>query len=123
MNTESVHCCGEILKRGYLLKKSGVLKKWKLGYFVLEKNRLCCYGTEKEWIEGAPKEVIFFNNISVYILNIPSHPRYCIKIVKRIRSNKIVSRTTHFLCCLCEEERNKWLYEILYAKATTLLSW
>lgn len=123
MNIESVYCCGEIFKCGYLFKKSGVLKKWKFGYFVFEKNCLCCYGIEKEWIEGVFKEVIFFNNILVYILNILSYFRYCIKIVKRICFNKIVFCIIYFLCCLCEEERNKWLYEILYVKVIILLSW
>ena len=123
MNTESKHCRGEILKHGYLCKKSGVLKKWKLGYFVLGKDCLCCYHNEKEWEEGVPKDIIFFNDISVYILDIlDSQPRYCIKIVKKTRSNKMVHRKTHLFCCFCEEERNKWLSEILYAKATTLIS-
>lgn len=122
MNTESKHCCGEILKHGYLRKKSGVLKKWKLGYFALGKDCLSCYHNEKEWEEGIPKEIIFFNDISVYILDIlDTRPRYCIKIVKKTHSNKMVHRKTHLFCCFCEEERNKWLSEILYAKAITFI--
>lgn len=122
MNTESKHCCGEILKHGYLRKKSGVLKKWKLGYFALGKDCLSCYHNEKEWEEGIPKEIIFFNDISVYILDIlDTQPRYCIKIVKKTHSNKMVHRKTHLFSCFCEEERNKWLSEILYAKAITFI--
>lgn len=121
MNTESKRY-GEILKHGYLRKKSGVLKKWKLGYFALGKDCLCCYHNEKEWEEGIPKEIIFFNDISVYILDImDTQPRYCIKIVKKTHSNKMVHRKTHLFCSFCEEERNKWLSEILYAKAITFI--
>ena len=122
MKRANDHHSPEILKHGYLLKKSRIPKKWKLGYFVLNKDCLCHYQTEKEWKENVLKEVIFFNDISVYIDELPDKKtKYCIKIVKKLQSNKIARSRTFLLCCFSEEERNEWLSEILYAKATTLV--
>lgn len=121
MNFSSEHRSGDILKQGYLLKKGRVSKRWKLGYFVLSKECLCYYQMESEWKENKPKELIFFNDMSLYIDNVPDkETKYCIKIVRKSMSNKIASRT-YLLCCFSEEERNKWLSEILYAKATALV--
>ena len=122
MKRANDHHSSEILKHGYLLKKSKIPKKWKLGYFVLSKDCLCYYRNEKEWKENVLKEVIFFNDISVYIDELPDKKtKYCIKIVKKLQSNKIVRSQTFLLCCFSEEERNEWLSEILYAKATALV--
>lgn len=122
MKRANDHHSSEILKHGYLLKKSRIPKKWKLGYFVLNKDCLCYYRNEKDWKENALKEVIFFNDISVYIDELPDKKtKYCIKIVKKLQSNKIVRSRTFLLGCFSEEERNEWLSEILYAKATALV--
>ena len=45
-----------ILKCGYLLKKSEVLKKWNLRYFVLSRECLCYYQNEEESRTGVPTE-------------------------------------------------------------------
>ncbi|KAL9959446.1 hypothetical protein ACROYT_G032771 [Oculina patagonica] len=110
------------LKDGYLLKQSEVLKQWHRRYFVLSKECLCYYRTEKESLEDAPKEVIFFNDMSLYIDELPDkHIKYCLRIVKRSLSPKIPART-FLLCCFSELERNEWLTQILQAKAMALVS-
>ncbi len=110
-----------VLKHGYLLKQSEVLKQWHLRYFVLSKECLCYYRTEKESLENAPKEVIFFNDMSLYIDELPEkQTKYCLKLVKRSLSSKITART-FFLCCFSEHERNEWLSQILQAKAIALV--
>ena len=112
---------GRALKHGYLLKQSEVLKQWHLRYFVLSKECLCYYRTEKESLESAPKEVIFFNDMSLYIDELPDkQTKYCLKLVKRSLSPKITTRT-FFLCCFSEHERNEWLSQILQAKAIALV--
>jgi len=112
---------GNVLKRGYLLKQSEVLKQWHLRYFVLSKECLCYYRTEQESKENAPKELIFFNDISLYIDELPDkQTKYCIKIVKKSLSPKLATRTV-FLCCFSEHERNEWLSQILHAKAIALV--
>jgi len=112
---------GNVLKRGYLLKQSEVLKQWHLRYFVLSKECLCYYRTEQESKENAPKELIFFNDISLYIDELPDkQTKYCIKIVKKSLSPKLATRTL-FLCCFSEHERNEWLSQILHAKAIALV--
>ena len=112
---------GRTLKHGYLLKQSEVLKQWHLRYFVLSKECLCYYRTEKESLESAPKEVIFFNDMSLYIDELPDkQTKYCLKLVKRSLSAKITART-FFLCCFSEHERNEWLSQILQAKAIALV--
>ncbi|KAJ7377567.1 hypothetical protein OS493_028125 [Desmophyllum pertusum] len=112
---------GRVLKQGYLLKQSEVLKQWHLRYFVLTKECLCYYRTEKESLEHAPKEVIFFNDMSLYIDEIPDkQTKYCLRLVKRSLSPKITART-FFLCCFSEPERNEWLSQILHAKAIALV--
>ena len=112
---------GRTLKHGYLLKQSEVLKQWHLRYFVLSKECLCYYRTEKESLESAPKEVIFFNDMSLYIDELPDkQTKYCLKLVKRSLSPKITART-FFLCCFSEHERNEWLSQILQAKAIALV--
>ena len=112
---------GNVLKRGYLLKQSEVLKQWHLRYFVLSKECLCYYRTEQESKENAPKELIFFNDISLYIDELPDkQTKYCIKIVKKSLSPKLATRTI-FLCCFSEHERNEWLSQILHAKAIALV--
>jgi len=109
------------LKHGYLLKQSEVLKQWHLRYFVLSKECLCYYRTEKESLESAPKEVIFFNDMSLYIDELADkQTKYCLKLVKRSLSPKIATRT-FFLCCFSEHERNEWLSQILQAKAIALV--
>ena len=110
-----------ILKQGYLLKKSELLKTWNLRYFVLSKECLCYYRNEQESKTDAPKELIFFNDISLYIEELPDkHTKYCLKIVKKSLSPKTASRT-YLLCCFSEEERNEWLSQILLAKAMALV--
>ena len=112
---------GKTLKHGYLLKQSEVLKQWHLRYFVLSKECLCYYRTEKESLESAPKEVIFFNDMSLYIDELQDkQTKYCLKLVKRSLSAKITART-FFLCCFSEHERNEWLSQILQAKAIALV--
>ena len=112
---------GRTLKHGYLLKQSEVLKQWHLRYFVLSKECLCYYRTQKESLESAPKEVIFFNDMSLYIDELPDkQTKYCLKLVKRSLSPKITART-FFLCCFSEHERNEWLSQILQAKAIALV--
>lgn len=112
---------GTTLKRGYLLKQSEVLKQWHLRYFVLSKECLCYYRTEKESLESAPKEVIFFNDMSLYVDELPDkQTKYCLKLVKRSLSPKITART-FFMCCFSEHERNEWLSQILQAKAIALV--
>ena len=110
-----------ILKQGYLLKKSELLKQWNLRYFVLSKECLCYYRNEQESKTDAPKEFIFFNDMSLYIEELPDkHTKYCLKIVKESLSPKTSSRT-YLLCCFSEEERNEWLSQILLAKAMALV--
>ena len=112
---------GKILKRGYLLKQSEVLKQWHLRYFVLSKECLCYYRNEQESKENAPKELIFFNDMSLYIDELPDkQTKYCLKIVKKSLSPKVASRMI-FLCCFSEHERNEWLSQILHAKAISLV--
>ena len=104
----------------YLLKQIEVLKQWHRRYFVLSKECLCYYRTEKDSLEDAPKEVIFFNDMSLYIDELPDkQSKYCLRIVKRSLSSKIAART-FLLCCLSEVERNEWLTQILQAKAITI---
>lgn len=111
-----------ILKHGYLLKQSDLLKQWNLRYFVLSKECLCYYRTEKQSVEEVPKEVIFFNDMSLYIDELPDkQTKYCLKLVKRsVTAGKIANRTFH-LCCFSEHERNEWLSQILHAKAIALM--
>lgn len=110
------------IKQGYLLKQSQVLKKWHLRYFILSKECLCYYRTEKESLEDAPKEVIFFNDLSMYIDEFrDKQTKYCLRIVKRSFSAKIPART-FLLCSFSEDERNEWLTGILHAKAMTLVA-
>ena len=110
-----------ILKQGYLLKKSEVFKKWNLRYFILRKECLCYYQTEQESKENAPKELIFFNDMSLYIDELPDkQTKYCIRIVKKSVSHKTASRT-YLLCSFSEEERNEWMSEILHAKGIALV--
>ena len=112
-----------VLKHGYLLKQSEVLKQWHLRYFVLSKECLCYYRSEQEAREdqSAPKELIFFNDMSLYIDELPDkQTKYCLKIVKRSLSPKVPTRTV-LLCCFCEHERNEWLSQILHAKAFDLV--
>lgn len=109
------------LKQGYLLKQSEVLKQWHLRYFVLSKECLCYYRSEKESLEDAPKEVIFFNDMSLYIDELPDKKnKYCLKLVKRSLSSKIATRA-YFLRCFSQDERNEWLSQILQAKAMALV--
>ena len=110
-----------VLKHGYLLKQSEVLKQWHLRYFVLSKECLCYYRNEKESREDAPKELIFFNDLSLYIDELPDkQTKYCLKIVKKSLSPKMPTRTL-VLCCFSEHERNEWLSQILHAKAIALV--
>lgn len=111
-----------ILKHGYLLKQSDLLKQWNLRYFVLSKECLCYYKTEKQSVEDVPKEVIFFNDMSLYIDELSEkQTKYCLKLVKRsVSAGKIATRTFH-LCCFSEHERNEWLSQILHAKAIALV--
>ena len=113
---------GQILRAGYLLKQSrDVLKQWNRRYFVLSKECLCYYHTKEESLENAPKEVIFFNDMSLYIDELPDkQTKYCLRIVKHSLSPKITDRTI-FLCCSSQEERNDWLTQILHAKALALV--
>ena len=113
---------GQILRAGYLLKQSrDVLKQWHHRYFVLSKECLCYYHTKEESLETAPKEVIFFNDMSLYIDELPDkQTKYCLRIVKHSISPKITDRT-FLLCCSSQEERNDWLTQILHAKALALV--
>ena len=112
---------GKILKRGYLLKQSEVLKQWHLRYFILSKECLCYYRNEEDSQENEPKELIFFNDMSLYIDELPDkQTKYCLKIVKRSLSPKVASRMI-FLCCFSEYERNEWLSQMLHAKAISLV--
>ena len=113
---------GQILQAGYLFKQSrDVLKQWHRRYFVLSKECLCYYHTKEESLENAPKEVIFFNDMSLYIDELPDkQTKYCLRIVKRSLSPKITDRT-FLLCCSSQEERNNWLTQILHAKALALV--
>ena len=113
---------GQILQAGYLLKQSrDVLKQWNRRYFVLSKECLCYYHSEEESLASAPKEVIFFNDMSLYIDELPDkQTKYCLRIVKRSLSPKITDRT-FLLCCSSQEERNDWLTQILHAKALALV--
>ena len=104
----------------YLLKQIEVLKQWHRRYFVLSKKCLCYYRNEKDSLEDAPKEVIFFNDMSLYIDVLPDkQTKYCLRIVKRSLLSKIAART-FLLCCSSEVERNEWLTQILQAKAITI---
>ena len=110
-----------ILKQGYLLKKSELLRKWNLRYFVLSKECLCYYRNERDSKADTPKELIFFNDMSLYIEELPDkHTKYCLKIVKKSLSPKTASRT-YLLSCFSEEERDEWLSQILLAKAIALV--
>lgn len=110
-----------ILKCGYLLKKSDVLKKWNLRYFVLSRECLCYYQNEEESRTGVPKGLIFFNDMSVYIDELPDkRSKYCLKIVKKSLSPQRASRT-YLFSCFSERERDGWLAEILYATAEALV--
>lgn len=112
---------GNILKRGYLLKQSEVLKQWHLRYFILSKECLCYYRNEQESQENAPKELIFFNDMSLYIDELPDkQTKYYLKIVKKSLSPKVTSRMI-LLCCFSEHERNEWLSQMLHAKAISLV--
>jgi len=72
-------------------------------------------------MENAPKEVIFFNDMSLYIDELPDkQTKYCLRIVKHSLSPKITDRT-FLLCCSAQEERNDWLTQILHAKALALV--
>ena len=72
-------------------------------------------------MESAPKEVIFFNDMSLYVDELPDkQTKYCLKLVKRSLSPKITART-FFMCCFSEHERNEWLSQILQAKAIALV--
>lgn len=111
-----------ILKQGYLLKRSDVLKKWNIRYFVLTKECLCYYRSEQESKENAPKELIFFNDMSLYIDELrEKETKYCIKIVKRSLSHTVAASRIYTLCTFSEDERNEWLSQILLAKAMTLV--
>ena len=111
-----------ILKHGYLLKQSERLKQWHLRYFVLSKECLCYYRSEKESIDDTPKEVIFFNDMSLYIDELQEkQTKYCLKLVKRSLSPGKIATRTLFLCCFSEHERNEWLSQILQAKAIALV--
>ena len=120
--TEMKGANGHILQAGYLLKQSrDVLKQWHRRYFVLSKECLCYYRTKEESLENAPKEVIFFNDMSLYIDELPDkQTKYCLRIVKHSVSAKITDRT-FLLCCSSREERNDWLTQILHAKALALV--
>ena len=114
---------GSILKDGYLLKQSDVLRQWHLRYFVLSKECLCYYRTEQESITQLepPKGLIFFNDMSLYVEELPDkQTKYCLRIVKRSAVDQKTTRT-FYLCCFCEQERNEWLAQILQAKAIALV--
>ena len=97
------------LKQGYLLKQSEILKQWHLRYFVLSKE--------------APKEVIFFNDMSLYIdEQADKHTKYCLRLVKRSVSAGKIANRTFFLSCFSQDERNEWLSQILLAKAMALVA-
>ncbi|XP_032219817.1 pleckstrin homology domain-containing family A member 6 [Nematostella vectensis] len=117
---------GAVLKDGYLLKQGDMIKvQWHLRYFVLTRECLCYYRTEKESEKETPREVIFFNDMSLYIEEISDKQpktKYCIRIVKR----SVSGVRSILLSCFCEEERNEWLAQLLLAKAISLtrdLSW
>lgn len=111
------------LKQGYLMKQSEILKQWHLRYFVLSKECLCYYRTEAESLAEAPKEVIFFNDMSLYIDDrADKQTRYCLRLVKRsVSAGKIANRTL-LMCCFSQDERNEWLSQILLAKAMALVA-
>lgn len=111
-----------VLKDGYLLKQGDTIKiQWHLRYFVLTKECLCYYRTEKRSEHEVPRGVIFFNDMSLYVENIPcdkSKTKYCLKIVKRSTEN---SNRTLVLSTFSEDERNDWLAQLLLAKAIALV--
>ena len=110
-------------KQGYLLKQSEILKQWHLRYFVLSKECLCYYRTEAESLQEAPKEVIFFNDMSLYIEEqADKHTKYCLRLVKRSVSAGKIANRTFFLSCFSQDERNEWLSQILLAKAMALVA-
>lgn len=97
------------------------MKQWHFRYFVLSKECLCYYRTELESKCEGPKEIIFFNDMSVYVEDIPDkRTRYCLKIVKRFPTALKAPRSL-VICCLNEDERNAWLSNILQAKAISLV--
>ncbi|EDO48223.1 predicted protein [Nematostella vectensis] len=112
---------GPVLKNGYLLKQGDMIKlQWHLRYFVLTKECLCYYRTEKDSEIETPREVIYFNDMSLYIEEISEKQpktKYCLRLVKRSSST---SRSL-LLSCFSEEERNEWLAQILQAKAMSLV--
>lgn len=111
-----------ILKDGYLLKQGDVIKvQWHLRYFVLTKECLCYYKTEDDSDNEVPRGVIFFNDMSLFVDDVPcekSKTKYCLKIVKRSTN---ISNRTLVLSTFCEDERNDWLSQLLLAKAMALV--
>ena len=107
-----------ILKHGYLLKQSDLLKQWNLRYFVLSKECLCYYKTEEQSVEDVPKEVIFFNDMSLYIDELPEkQTKYCLKLVKRsVSAGKIATRTNH-------QPIIQFLVTPCYTEVAVLSSW
>lgn len=110
-----------VQKEGYLLKQGDFIKQWHFRYFVLSKECLCYYKTEDESKCEGPKEIIFFNDMSVYVEDLPEkRKKYCLKIVKRFHTTLKAPRSI-VICCSSEEERNAWLSKILQAKAVSLI--
>ena len=109
-----------VLKTGYLLKQSE-LRQWQRRYFVLTKGSLCYYRKEENAVRDAPRGLIFFNDMSLYIEDIfDKQPKYCLKIVKHSVTTPKIPRT-FTLCSFSQQERNEWLSQILLAKATALV--
>ena len=98
------------------------MRQWHFRYFVLSKECLCYYRTEQESKYEVPRELIFFNDMSVYVEDIPEkRTKYCLRIVKKSPMTLRAPRTLT-VCCLNEDERNSWLSKILHAKAISLVN-
>lgn len=99
------------------------MRQWHFRYFVLSKECLCYYRTEQESKYEVPRELIFFNDMSLYVENIPEkRTKYCLRIVKKSPMTSLRASRTLLVCCLSENERNSWLSKILHAKAISLVS-
>ena len=108
-------------KSGYLLKQGDVKRGWKQRFFVLTNDSLCYYHTEEEASRSVPKELIPFNDMSLFIDDVDEkQPRYCLKLVRRSTTPPGTPRTLT-LCSFSQKERNDWYTEILLATAIALV--
>ena len=116
MNTESKHCCGEILKHGYLRKKSGVLKKWKLGYFALGKDCLSCYHNEKEWEAPSQGAKILLTISSTFLakLRLPDGAWLVKGVLACVNNSSLALHSLDNICKRCSTASLRVLKDSLF---------